>query len=394
MTADTTVRLWRVAGHVPSDVLPHSYALDIGLLSPDGRLAFTGGDQGGQLWDVATGARLHGPIGDGEPVRVAAFVREGRGLMTAGGREGLVRVWDTESSKETGDRGRLARGVMAVAASGKGNRFLTATRDGTVQFWDERIAPVGEASQHGGRITTAAISPDGRIAVTCGAVGTARLWDATAGAFTGRELSHGAPITAVGFTPDGGMLLTGGGDGIVRTWDVADGRERAAPVRHDARITALTVSLNGRVAASASIDRTARLWDVHTGQSVSPALAHSDLVTAVAISPDGQCVTTGSSDRTARVWDVATGFPVGPTLRHAGGVRAVRYSPNGRTLLTASLDRTARLWRLPPPVMESPESLNRTVQLITGLDLVGGQTPRVLEASEWHDLRNATKESP
>ncbi len=97
---------------------------------------------------------------------------------------------------------------------------------------------------HQGKVTTVAVAPDGRTAVTGSDDRTARLWDLDSGRLLA-TLDHDAQLVAVRFAPDGQRLVTfssayygpGGyatngpllptGAPTVRVWDASTGRRLA-----------------------------------------------------------------------------------------------------------------------------------------------------------------------
>ena len=61
-----------------------------------------------------------------------------------------------------------------------------------------------------------------------GGDGTARVWDAAAGAELARLDGHAGPVTSVAFTPDGARAVTFGYDRTLRVWQL-DPAAAAAP---------------------------------------------------------------------------------------------------------------------------------------------------------------------
>ena len=74
----------------------------------------------------------------------------------------------------------------------------------------------------------AAFGPDGRLVLTWGADGTARIWDAASGRSLNVLRGHRGRVLAAAFSPDGERVVTGGEDRSARIWDVASGRTHPA----------------------------------------------------------------------------------------------------------------------------------------------------------------------
>jgi WD40 repeat protein len=154
--------------------------------------------------------------------------------------------------------------------------------------------------------------------------------------------THPAVVSAAAFSPDGKLLLTGGEDGIARLWDPVTG-ETIASFTHEEPVWACAFAPNGLQVVTASGDR-AWMWHVSSGRLIHPPLQCPHMVWAVAFSPDGATVLTGCLDGTAQLWRAATGQRLGRPLRHGGAVRAVAYAPGGKIVVTGGDDGKAILW--------------------------------------------------
>jgi WD40 repeat protein len=106
------------------------------------------------------------------------------------------------------------------------------------------------------------------------------------------------------FSPDGKLILTDGEDGIARLWNVETAKEIRQFIGHTDRIWTAVFSPDGKYIATSSADNTARLWDTQTGQELRRFTGHTAGVNDVAFSPDGEYILTGSDDGTAMLWDV------------------------------------------------------------------------------------------
>lgn len=69
-------------------------------VSPNGVTFATGGEDGTvRVWAVATGAEVHTPRGDGQPVQTVAYAPDGSTLAAAG--PGVVGVYDARTGEPT-----------------------------------------------------------------------------------------------------------------------------------------------------------------------------------------------------------------------------------------------------------------------------------------------------
>jgi WD40 repeat protein len=232
--------------------------------------------------------------------------------------------------------------VTAAALSPDGRLALTGSEDNTARLWDTSTSrPVGRPLRHPGKVLAVAFSPDGKTFATGCADQTARLWETDSGKLLG-SVSHPGGCQHAVFSPDGKLLLTTGADGAARLWDSATRQPACPPLGHGFAVLAVAFSRDGKYLLTGGGNYTrkqgeGRVWEVSTGKRLA-VLPHQDQVNAVALSPDGKTALTGSWDKTARLWDVPSGQARGEPLQHKSDVHAVAFSPDGKTFVTATPD--------------------------------------------------------
>jgi WD40 repeat protein len=205
--------------------------------------------------------------------------------------------------------------------------------------------PFTVLSGHKGPVFGAVFSPDERWALTAGADGTARLFDAATGKTLAIMRGDGRALNGPAFSPDGQLAVAGGEDGTARVWQVPSGRAVAVLRGHKALVRAPAFSHDGRLIVAASNDGTARVWRARTGRQLSVLKGHNGPVQSAAFSPTARNVVTAGSDGTARVWETATGRSVAVLRGHNDNLlHTASFSSNGRLVVTASRDGTARVW--------------------------------------------------
>jgi hypothetical protein len=67
-------------------------------------------------------------------------------------------------------------------------------------------------------------------------------------------------VNAAAMSVDGRTALTGSVDKTARLWDVASGQAKGPPLRHDGVVYAVAMSADGRTALTGCEDKMARLW--------------------------------------------------------------------------------------------------------------------------------------
>jgi len=315
------------------------------------------------------------------PVAAVALSSDGQ-LLAAAGSDGRVLLWRTDDKRGEGPGARgeggsfsplaphpsplasLAHpaGVHGIAFLPNTHTLLTGCADGAARLWDcDRGALLGDPMSHYRSadrparewpfldgVSSVAVSPDGKSAVTGGCDGTIRLWSLPDGRSLARADVSREPVLAVAFSPDGRTVLSGDCAWQVNRWD---GRslKRLVPARDVGSVVCgLAFTPDGRTALAGVMQGNALLrLDVEAGTQ-APPLKHLEGVVAVACTPDGRVLVSGGGDQVTRLWDSATGRPFGPPLPARGSVLSVAVSHDGRFVAVGSDEGAVRLWRLVP----------------------------------------------
>ncbi len=331
-------------------------------------------------------------------VSAVAFTPDGRHVLSAGKRDGMVRLSTLEGEPRAAVKAHP--GTMTAAfVLPDGRRLATAGQDGTVALWDDQARRLQELKGPSQRLDVLSISADGAWVAAGSSQGEVWLWSTASG--QGRALGrHSKGIRGLAFSPGGQHLASGDASGEVWRWEVASGQGQRLH-QHKGEAAALAFSSDGQLLASGSADHTLWVYEMASGKSdkmdmsglgilllsfapgtqeaftinvADQAITRTrawpltsledssslespsdpDGVLHLAFSPDGQRAVSGSFDGTARVWDLRSGES--RVLEgHRGPVVWVAFSPDGKRVLTASQDGTVRLW--PDDLPQEPREL-------------------------------------
>lgn len=273
------------------------------------------------------------------PVTAAVYSRDGTRILM-GSLDGRVRLYDGRTHRllHTLDDGTP---TTSAALSGDGRVFVTGGQNGWARVrtrGNEKLLAV----RHGSPIRSVALDPESSLVVTTGGT-SAKLWRVEDGALLA-TIPMAKPVTRAVFSPDGRLLAVSGNDHRVLLVDTS----RTRVVRrldHGDRTTSAAFSPTGRLLATTGADGTAQLWDVRSGKRIREYNAHAKQALDAVFSPGGRLLATAHSDGTARIWDVSSGALLSPLTGHKNLVDGVAFSPDGNFVVTASRDRTARIWR-------------------------------------------------
>jgi WD40 repeat protein len=378
-------------------------------LGPEGRTLLTGSTQGTlQLWNLATGDELLRLMGHTAGVSNLVYAADGRAAISVAS-DGSVRLWDLHSGAELVqvEGASASAELISPAFLPDGRTVLAAMRDPALGAADSRLAVVdSETGQIArvfdgqvGPVSTLAVTPDGRLALSGGEDGSVIVWDVVAGQIARQLAGHQGPVRVVTISPDGQVGYSASGsnpaldaldDEVIR-WDLESGQElarwtlgadetramalgpdggllvgganslmlldaetgvevRRFPVGTDESgaivVNAVAFSPDGSTALTALSNALLTLWDVSTGTPLRSFAGHTDAVLSVAFSPDGRLALSGSADQTVILWNVASGQPMRRYMGHADRVSGVAFSPDGGRAASTSWDHTLRIWSI------------------------------------------------
>jgi WD40 repeat protein len=280
--------------------------------------------------------------------------------LLQGSRPGQAVLWEARSGKRKLSIAGQVDGVRSVTFSPDGRSLAIAEYPGVIRLWDvpssrERLAikPEPPARTPG----TIAFSPDGKwLAAGIWPVskdgdlrGDVVIWDTSTGKPARRLKGHTDMVNAVAFSPDGKLLVSGGSDGVAKVWDTASGRARATlgfPALQKRSgptpiwVESVTFSPDGRTLVTSAGLRLApgkpegvgqvTIWSTTNDREVATLSGVDGMSTHVAFSPDGKLLATSGSDGLVQLWDTAT-------HREAGKMKGwgpIAFSPDGRNLVS------------------------------------------------------------
>lgn len=357
-----TVRRWNlVAERVEGPELKHTKPVSAMSVSPDGRRVATGcagKNEPVRLWDAKTGDAVS--LGElrGE-TQGLNFLSDGQGLVVAmvtpedpktnKTLQTVYRVWDTATGQPLGKDFSHPGRVSVAAICPDGKSVFVADRLGkTIRSYDFAS---GRAVDWTIRlpvpVTAIAVSADGRYVFTASEDRIARLHQ-TGFDHPRAVFRHRRPVSTVAFGADGRSLMTVSPGDAVRVWEGTDRLELLPTEQHTAKVRALAVSPDGKKMASGDDSRAVRICDVTDGKLklVKSLPKHASPIASVTFSPDGgQLATSTHQNKGALLWSLTDDGGQDPIeLKHPAIVHRVAFSPNGRRVATAGYNREVWLW--------------------------------------------------
>jgi WD40 repeat protein len=311
--------------------------------SPDGKkIVSSGVGRALVLWDASTGKELRQFASRGQPHGVV-FSPDGKYIAAI---PGMAQVWEVATGKKIHDLNDAKSVVIALAFAPDGKTLATANSDNAIHLWDPANGEEKRRIDCGqGGVTALAYSPDGTTLASGGKDGAIRLWDVDNGKECRRFAADNKEIRSLVFSPDGKHLVVGSGDDTPRLWNVATGREIRTFGEKQGVFAPLALSPDGKWLATGYADGTVSLWDAASGEEKRHWRAGWGKARAMAFSPDGKTLASALLwNGGFRLWDVDTGRERNAAEGHYGPISLLRFAVDNKTLISGGFDRSILWW--------------------------------------------------
>jgi len=242
-SGDGSARIWSAkTGELLLPPLRHGQPVRAAEWSPDGlRLATASWDHTSRVWDALTGAPLTEPIPHTENVFGVQFHPDGHRLLTASNGDSAL-IWDITPVLP----------VLSPLQPGSWPYFLEPNPHvcAVETYGEIEVRDVLKGTStprhlaHTRTIHECEFTADGQRFATASTDGTARIWDAATCAPVTPPLMHDSGIAPLEFSRDGKWLATGSTDHTARLWNALDGQALAPPLRHSSAVIDVRFSPN------------------------------------------------------------------------------------------------------------------------------------------------------
>jgi RNA polymerase sigma factor (sigma-70 family) len=121
------------------------------------------------------------------------------------------------------------------------------------------------------------------------------------------QMGQTGRVTSVALSADGRHVVTASEDRTAILWEASSGKKLQTFQGHTDAVWSVSVSRDGKHLVTGSWDKTAILWDTSSGKKVQTFKGHTHRVRSVALCGDGKHLVTGSDDGTAILWEASSG---------------------------------------------------------------------------------------
>ncbi len=264
-----------------------------------------------------------------------------RTSMSLSGSDNTIVVLDFETGRKLAVLSGHTDGISSIAVTPDSRCAVTASKDCSLAVWDlRRTDSTRVSAEHKGIVDAVAVSPDGSRALSGAWDHTVALWDTSSGERLSVLEGHNDNIHAVAFFPDGRRAISGSGDGVIIEWDAITGRRSRSVRIGEGRINALALAPDGRWVAVGARKGTITIWDLHSWELLRRIEAHTGLVKYL-VPDDGGMV--GMTPARYAEWK-RTDMEGEDVVTQQGDVLCLVVTPDGRLAISGSNDNTIAFW--------------------------------------------------
>ena len=332
------------------------------------------------MWDAVAGTQVSSLEGHSDSIYGVSFSPKNSEIVSAS-QDGSLRFWDTssftekkkkqiedvkndeEDTEEKEEKIEIVSDeeeddpnswynknaansswINCVVFNSKGNRILSAARDGEVSIWDVETGnkALKLKGGHSKSVNSVACNTNDQLIVTASDDCLVILWNKE-GVLLEKFNDHTNSVRSVSFHPqDSDSFVTASWDCTVRTWNKR-GLQKTFEGHKD-WVNHAQYHPNGKLIVSGSHDRSFIIWDASTAQKLNQYFVHQNWIQHVSFNHDGSQLLTSCYDSTIKCFEIkneSDANEIETINRHTKRVNNAKFvPPNSKFIVSVANDNT------------------------------------------------------
>ncbi|KAH7120710.1 hypothetical protein EDB81DRAFT_814579 [Dactylonectria macrodidyma] len=313
-------------------------------------LASTSCNVGVRLWRVSTGKCVRELFLDNRDIRSLAISPNSQLVAYSVLRD--IWLWRHDINERVCVKLKGYSPVGAITFSHDSTRLVSGSKDGLIRLWRTNASKNSQKLVgHDGEVHLITVSPDSAL-IASSSWKDIRLWRSETGEFIQKLEGHTRQVNSLAFSHDSALMVSSSDDATVRLWSMNPGSLGACLGRFWGldRVNSAVVSHDAAFIASAAYESacTIHLWNLKTGERIKefPIMQFDPTYNSIALSHDSTLLASASYRNIVTLWHTDTGRCVQILQGHKNIVTSVAFSQDSKIVAVASKDGSVWLWRV------------------------------------------------
>ena len=327
----------------------------VGLSLSDDKLEVLATTSVGTVYRINIAAMEHIVVSEGhtEAITAVAYSVGQNDRFVTASKDGTIRIWDTAEYVTLATcraRRDQERGVVPLCLQ-YSDIVLSGWSDGKINAYSDS----GESlwmidNAHPGGVLTMTLSHNRRFILTGGPAGEVRLWELRTRDLISHLKEHVSRGTSVVLSEDDTFAITASRDRCILRWDLREEKRVWCHMQRMGGISSVVLSKDQSHIISVGQEKKINYWGI-----ASPDAAHSQFLDSsgdpesdegrvICISNDGRFIATGGTAGILRLFSYESSTLLSEASGHSGTISSIAMSPDGKQIISVGEDGSIFFW--------------------------------------------------
>ena len=280
-------------------------------------------------------------------IRRAALINDENSLVTSS-IDGSIRLWNVGEHKNVLEKPFYNQGarIFSIALSHDKNLIASGDVNGAVHIWETSTGkPIKTWRDPGHAAITHVefLQGDGNILIA--GINNLKVLGVHNNTETIYQYIDSSEEPHVAILPDGHTLVRTSNSGKIEIFDLATDAVIAVMDNKRVHAHAISVDREEQLLVVGGYEGEVDIWDLQSHALKNSFKAHEYSIRSLLFDAQGNLVTAGT-DGNIKFWDLSTNRLIKTINAHSARIRTLSLSPDNRLLASGSEDGTVKIWRI------------------------------------------------